>query len=47
MDHLTWVLGFSPVGSGLQLESRDEELIYWGSVVGLHTWNKKGKNKEN
>lgn len=35
--------GFSPVGSGLQLKSRDEELIYWGSVVGLHTWNKGKK----
>lgn len=34
------MLGFLPVGSGLQLESRDEELFYWGSVAELHTWNK-------
>lgn len=43
MDQFISELGISPVGSGLQLKSRDEELIYWGSVVGLHTWNKEKK----
>lgn len=42
-DQFISELGISPVGSGLQLKSRDEELIYWGSVVGLHTWNKEKK----
>lgn len=46
MDQFISELGISPVGSGLQLKSRDEELVYWGSVVGLHTWNKKKKNRK-
>lgn len=40
IDHLIIIVGFLPGGSGLQSESRDEELIYWGSVAGRHTWNK-------
>lgn len=43
MYQITKVLCLLPAGSGLQSESRDEELIYLGSVAGLHIW-KSHKN---